>query len=138
MVERHDRSCNAPLACSTDRVTLPTSGAATAQTPASFARLGRSVFAFDATTSTPERVANGLEPAAASRLVSFDSAFAALDAIPPSYLIHAGYSLPFSSATELTHVWSLIRTALRPGGVFVGQLVGVRDSWASNPERART
>jgi tellurite methyltransferase len=47
-------------------------------------------------------------------------------------LIHAGYSLPFCAPAEFPAVWAGIRDALLPGGVFAGQLLGVRDSWAGS------
>jgi tellurite methyltransferase len=47
-------------------------------------------------------------------------------------LIHAGYSLPFCAPAEFPAVWAGIRAALLPGGVFAGQLLGVRDSWAGS------
>jgi SAM-dependent methyltransferase len=47
-------------------------------------------------------------------------------------LIHAGYSLPFCPPAEFPAVWAGIRAALLPGGVFAGQLFGVRDSWAGS------
>jgi trans-aconitate methyltransferase len=97
------------------------------------AQRGWTVFAVDATPGTDERVRRGLDPVLADRVTTRDSTFEELDAVPPSNLIHAGYSLPFSSPTEFAHVWSLIRVALQPEGLFVGQLFGVTDSWAANP-----
>ena len=31
-------------------------------------------------------------------------------------------------------MWARIRQALAPGGVFAGQLFGIRDSWADDPD----
>jgi len=50
--------------------------------------------------------------------------------LPRADLVHAGYSLPFSPAAQFAELWAGIRGALLPGGVFAGQLFGVRDSWA--------
>jgi SAM-dependent methyltransferase len=52
-------------------------------------------------------------------------------ALPHAHLIHAGYSVPFCHPEDFSDVWTGIRRALSPGGVFAGQLFGVRDSWAS-------
>jgi trans-aconitate methyltransferase len=49
-------------------------------------------------------------------------------------LIHAGYSLPFCAPAEFPALWAGIRDALLPGGVFAGQLLGVRDSWACSAD----
>jgi len=52
---------------------------------------------------------------------------------PRAHLIHAGYSLPFCDPGQFPALWSRIRGALTPGGIFAGQLFGVRDSWAADP-----
>jgi tellurite methyltransferase len=53
-------------------------------------------------------------------------------ALPPAQLVHAGFSLPFCAPGHFMAVWKEIRGALQPGGVFAGQLFGVRDSWAGS------
>jgi hypothetical protein len=53
--------------------------------------------------------------------------------LPPADLVHAGFSLPFCAPGDFAAVWSGIREALLPGGVFAGQLFGPRDSWARSP-----
>jgi len=50
--------------------------------------------------------------------------------LPSAYLVHAGYSLPFCTPEDFPGVWAGIRRALLPGGVFAGQLFGIRDGWA--------
>jgi hypothetical protein len=37
---------------------------------------------------------------------------------------HSGFSLPFYAPDDFAAVWKGIREALRPGGVFAGQLFG--------------
>jgi len=54
-------------------------------------------------------------------------------ALPPAYLIHAGFSLPFCRPSQFPAVWGQICHALVPGGIFAGQLFGTRDSWAGDP-----
>jgi hypothetical protein len=51
-------------------------------------------------------------------------------ALPRAHLIHAGYSLPFCAPGDFPGVWAGIRRALAQGGIFAGQLLGERDSWA--------
>jgi trans-aconitate methyltransferase len=53
--------------------------------------------------------------------------------LPRAHLIHAGFSLPFCPAPEFPALWTRIRGALVPGGIFAGQLFGTRDSWAGEP-----
>jgi len=53
---------------------------------------------------------------------------------PPANLIYAGLSLPFCPPEDLPPVWRKIRSALKPGGHFVGHFFGVRDSWAGKPD----
>lgn len=55
--------------------------------------------------------------------------------LPRAHLIHAGYSVPFCHPEDFPGVWSGIRGALSPGGIFAGQLFGVRDSWADGGAR---
>jgi SAM-dependent methyltransferase len=72
----------------------------------------------------------GRVPADSSRQVRIIRAsFAEVD-LPHAHLIHAGYSLPFCAPGEFPGVWTGIRQALAPGGIFAGQLLGERDSWA--------
>jgi hypothetical protein len=53
--------------------------------------------------------------------------------LPQAHLIHAGYSLPFCDPGQFPSLWTRIRSALVPGGIFAGQLFGVHDSWAADP-----
>lgn len=53
--------------------------------------------------------------------------------LPDAYLIHAGFSLPFCPPQNFPAMWVRIRQALVPGGIFAGQLFGIRDSWADDP-----
>ncbi len=49
---------------------------------------------------------------------------------PEAYdLVNAQYSLPFMRAESFEGVWGRIHAALKPGGVFAGQLFGDRDGW---------
>lgn len=51
--------------------------------------------------------------------------------LPPCDVIAASFSLFFLPPTEFERLWARVRTALRPGGVFLGQFLGPRDDWAA-------
>jgi hypothetical protein len=55
-------------------------------------------------------------------------------AVVDADLIHAGFSLPYCRPEAFPDVWEGIRSALRPGGRFAGQLFGVRDTWATSKD----
>ena len=44
-------------------------------------------------------------------------------------LVHAGFSLPFVAAADFAKVWGTMCAALKPGGIFAGQLFGLKDSF---------
>jgi SAM-dependent methyltransferase len=44
-------------------------------------------------------------------------------------LINSSYSLPFVNQQDFPAVWQNIRTALKPSGLFVGELFGIHDPW---------
>lgn len=44
-------------------------------------------------------------------------------------LINSSYSLPFVKEADFPMLWQNIRSALNPGGIFVGELFGAHDSW---------
>lgn len=48
-------------------------------------------------------------------------------------LASAMFSLPFISPEAFTRVFTAIKRALVPGGIFCGQLFGVHDAWSVNP-----
>jgi SAM-dependent methyltransferase len=54
--------------------------------------------------------------------------------IPRAHLVYAGFSLPFCAPRHFPDLWIRIRQALLPGGIFAGQLFGIHDSWAGNPD----
>lgn len=57
--------------------------------------------------------------------------FEQLPELPPSSLIHAGLALPFCHPDRFQRLWTQVLTALKPGGVFVGHLFGIRHGWAT-------
>ncbi len=52
---------------------------------------------------------------------------------PAADLVHCGWSLPHCPADRFPRLWLQLRAALRPGGRFVGQLLGERDDWSGGP-----
>jgi len=53
--------------------------------------------------------------------------------LPHADLVHASFSLPFCPPEAFPDLWRRIRSALTPGGRFVGELFGDRDSWTTDP-----
>ncbi len=51
--------------------------------------------------------------------------------VQPADLMHASFSWPYCPPEHFAGMWQRIRDALRPGGVLVGHLFGVRDTWAT-------
>lgn len=56
-------------------------------------------------------------------LAAWDAGVGQLD------LVHAGFSLPFVAAADFPALWERIVRAIRPGGLFAGQLFGPNDSF---------
>jgi tellurite methyltransferase len=52
-------------------------------------------------------------------------------------LINAHFALPFIKPEQFTTFFVRLKAAIRPGGIFVGQFLGVRDSW-NIPENQMT
>jgi SAM-dependent methyltransferase len=95
---------------------------------------GWSVLAVDAEEEALAMLRSRVPAAAADRLRLACASFTVAE-LPPAMLIHAGFSLPFCPPGEFGALWGRIRGALAPGGIFAGQLFGVRDSWAGDPGR---
>jgi len=100
---------------------------------AAMVEAGWRVFAADADTSTPTRVAHLLGPEAPVEVVvaSFEEV-----RLPRADLVYAGYALPFVPPAHFPDVWSRAREALRPGGWLAVDLLGDRDGGAG--QRAMT
>ncbi|WP_405063338.1 methyltransferase domain-containing protein [Kribbella sp. NBC_01505] len=52
---------------------------------------------------------------------------------PAADYVHAGFSLFFAPPERFAEVWAVVTRAVRPGGIFAGQLLGERDTWADEP-----
>ncbi len=53
--------------------------------------------------------------------------------LPSADLVFASYSLPFCPPDRFDDLWERIREALRPEGLFAGELFGDHDSWSGDP-----
>lgn len=88
---------------------------------------GFRVVSVDAEPEAIERTRARLAPGAACELVcapiqEFE--------IPTHDVCAAMFTLFFLPREAMEAVWSRIRAAMRPGGVFCGQFLGVDDAWA--------
>jgi SAM-dependent methyltransferase len=94
---------------------------------------GWSVMAVDAEPAGLALLRARIPPSAAGRVRVLCASFAEAD-LPCAHLLHAGFSLPFCPPRKFPAMWARIGQALAPGGVFAGQLFGIRDSWADDPD----
>jgi len=93
---------------------------------------GWEVLAIDAEAEAIER----LERRAGDRGGIRTQVTAMQDAVlPEADLVWASYSLFFCPPERFPELWKRIRSAVRPGGRFAGELLGERDSWADMEER---
>lgn len=100
-------------------------------------RAGFEVLAIDGHPEGIERVLarNELSAQDLGRLKTQVSLFENLESLPECDLLNASFSLPFCPPAAWDGFWNLIRSSLRPGAVFSGQIFGDRHSWASIPDR---
>jgi hypothetical protein len=54
--------------------------------------------------------------------------------LPPADLVWASFSLFFCDPARFPDVWRNIEGALSAGGLFTGELLGDRDTWATDPD----
>jgi SAM-dependent methyltransferase len=102
------------------------------ETAAILAR-GWRVFAIDAEPDGIARVVARMAPEELSRLRVEVGGIEDV-VVPDVDLVWAGYSLFFIAPQRFPAVWQRIREAVRPGGRFAGQLLGERDTWATDDE----
>jgi SAM-dependent methyltransferase len=94
---------------------------------------GWEVHSIDAEEEAIRRVRGRIPASLAPRSTTIVSSMEAAT-LPACHLIFASFSLPFCAPDVFPDLWARIRSALRPGGRFAGELFGDRDSWASDPE----
>ena len=88
------------------------------------------VTAFDAAPAS-QKVAEGLPPGRATFVLSrFEDYAYPANAFD---LVNAEFSLPFIGPAEFAGVFAGLLGAIKPGGLFTGQLFGPSDSW-NTPE----
>lgn len=74
-----------------------------------------------------------LDDVAGENLRGVVSSTGDFDFVPESYdLISAQFSLPFQPHSTFYPAFERLKSALRPGGIFVGQFFGERDSWVNS------
>jgi SAM-dependent methyltransferase len=52
--------------------------------------------------------------------------------LPPFDLLYAGYALSFLETNDFRRFWTGVRAVLRPGGIVIVNVFGVRDTWAGD------
>ncbi len=95
-------------------------------------RAGWQVLAIDREPEAISRTTSACSDIEEGVLTTWLESFEQLSELPASSLIHAGLALPFCRPDRFQHLWDQVRQALKPGGVFVGHLFGVRHSWSSH------
>ncbi len=92
---------------------------------------GWRVLAVDAEAEAIDRVRHraGERPGLETRISPMEEV-----ELPSADLVWASYSLFFCDPARFPDVWTRIRTAVRPGGRFAGELLGERDTWASRDD----
>lgn len=96
------------------------------------AEKGWQVDAFDGHPTALEIVASRLDGNSASRVKLCHAMLEEVHLEPASYnLVIAAYSLFFvESKQSLIQVWKMVQAALKPGGLFLFELLGPRDEWS--------
>jgi tellurite methyltransferase len=56
--------------------------------------------------------------------------------LPEVDLVHAAWSTFFCPPERFGEMWATVTSAIRPGGRFVGEILGDRDTWAADPTRS--
>ena len=92
---------------------------------------GWSVVAVDPTPEAAEVLSSRVPALDADRLTILTASAASVD-LPPFDLLYAGYALSFLEPDALSRFWKGLRDRLRPGGLVVVNIFGVRDTWAGD------
>ncbi|WP_460519282.1 class I SAM-dependent methyltransferase [Humibacter antri] len=97
---------------------------------------GWRVLAVDADPGVVERVTAGVPENERERLTVRRASFEELagEELPPVDLVYAGFALPFCSGDVFERLWAGIRSSLRPGGLFAGEVFGPHDDFATWPD----
>jgi SAM-dependent methyltransferase len=95
-------------------------------------RAGWRVLAVDPTPQAADYLLEIAPVEAADRLEIRTAPAQAIE-LPPFDLLYAGYALSFLAPADFRRFWTDVRSALRPGGVLIVNVFGVRDTWAGDP-----
>ena len=95
---------------------------------------GWRVHAFDADPVAEARVRAGLDTEQLARLTFTSARFEAIPELPAADLLSSCFALPFCAPAAFPALWSRVRSALRPGAWFAGELFGPHDSWADRQD----
>jgi hypothetical protein len=91
---------------------------------------GFRVLAVDASPDFPGYLTPRVRPEHRDRLQCLVGDFRAVE-LPPSDVVHAGFSLFFCPPADFDAMWRRVRAALRPGAVLSCHLLGPNDSWVA-------
>jgi SAM-dependent methyltransferase len=94
---------------------------------------GWHVTAIDPTAVAADALRATVPPAVAARLEIITATAQDTD-LPAFDLLYAGYALSFIRREAFRRFWAHVRDRLRPGGLLVVNIFGVRDSWAEDPD----
>jgi tellurite methyltransferase len=94
---------------------------------------GWQVFAIDSEPTSFDHLNAKIPNEMRDRLQTQVAKFEDVELVPAD-LVYAGFSVPFCHPKHFPALWEKIVSSLNPGGRFAGQLFGVRDTWANNPE----
>ncbi|GAB3611598.1 class I SAM-dependent methyltransferase [Humibacter ginsengiterrae] len=99
-------------------------------------RRGWRVLALDSDPGVVERVTAGVPEGELERLTVRRASFEELagGGLPAADVVYAGFALPFCSGDVFARLWSGIRSSLRSGGLFAGELFGPHDDFAQWPD----
>ena len=95
-------------------------------------RAGWRVLAVDPTAQAAEYLLEKVPSDAVDRLEIRTAPAQAVE-LPPFDLLYAGYALSFLETSDFRRFWTGVRAALRPGGIVIVNVFGVRDTWAGDP-----
>ncbi|TFD79450.1 class I SAM-dependent methyltransferase [Cryobacterium fucosi] len=96
--------------------------------------LGWQVHAYDADPVARTRLMDDLAPDDLARLDFTQARFEEIADLPDADLVYSGFALPFCAPAAFPRLWSGIRSAVKPGGFFAGELFGPHDSWGSRTD----
>jgi SAM-dependent methyltransferase len=94
-------------------------------------RAGWRVIAVDPTPQAADYLRELVPHEATDRLEILTAPAQALD-LPPFDLLYAGYALSFLEQGDFRRFWTGVRSVLRPGGIVIVNVFGIRDTWAGD------